>query len=316
MKILHVVPSFAPCFQGGGVVNASYEIAKEQVKKGHDVTVYTTDNCTERLNFENNYNVDLDGIKVYYFKNISNKFKNTFTIDTPIKLPIFLKNEINNFDIIHIHEHRHSLAIITVKYALNNNIPYVIQAHGSVLPFFQKESLKNIFDKLWGFNILHNASKVFALTDIEKDQYLEMGVKEENIEIVPLGINLDDYSKLPDKKSFRLKYNIKEDEILLVFIGRIHKIKGLDLLIKTMNLLKEENIKLAIVGSDYGFLDEVKTLVNDFSLEDKVIFTGPLFDKEKKEALISSDIFIMPSRYESFTTSGLEAMACGIPLVL
>ena len=68
MKILHVVPSFVPCYSHGGVVNASYQIAKKQAENGHDVTVYTTDSCQERLKFEDNYNVDVDGIKVYYFK--------------------------------------------------------------------------------------------------------------------------------------------------------------------------------------------------------------------------------------------------------
>lgn len=52
MNILHIVPSFAPCFSHGGVVNASYQIAKKQVQNGHNVAVYTTDNCTERLNLK------------------------------------------------------------------------------------------------------------------------------------------------------------------------------------------------------------------------------------------------------------------------
>ena len=64
------------------------------------------------------------------------------------------------------------------------------------------------------------------------------------------------------------------------------------------------------------FLNEVKSLVNKYELEDKVIFPGVLIGEEKKEALVDCDIFVMPSRYESFTTSGLEAMACSKPLVL
>ena len=186
MKILHVVPSFVPCFSAGGVVNAAYQIAKKQVEQGHDVSVYTTDSCQERLKFENNHNVDRDGIKVFYFKNLSNSIKNNLTIDTPLSSLGYLKRTINNFDIVHIHEHRHSLAIAAHRYAKKNNIPYVLQAHGSVLPFFQKEKLKGIFDKIWGFDILYDACKVFALTEIEKQQYLEMGVDESKIEIVPL----------------------------------------------------------------------------------------------------------------------------------
>lgn len=320
MRILHVVPSFVPCLAAGGVVNASYQIAKKQVELGHDVTVFTTDTCINRLEFDNNYNVDVDGIHVYYFKNISNSFKNKFTIDTPRGLQGELKKQIKNFDIVHIHEHRHSLAILAHKYAMKNNIPYIIQSHGSVLPFFQKEGLKNIFDKIWGFNILRDAKKAFALTEIEKDQYLKMGIKEENIEIVPLGIDLKEYSNLPKRGGFRDKFNISQDEKLIIFIGRLNRIKGLDLLIRGfnnyLNKYKNDKIKLAIIGPDNGFESEIKRLIKEFKLEDKVLLIGPLYNEDKLKALVDCNAFIMPSQYESFTTSGLEAMAAYKPLIL
>ncbi|MBQ6512764.1 glycosyltransferase [Methanobrevibacter sp.] len=316
MKILHVVPSFTPCFSAGGVVNASYQMAKQQVKNGHDVCVYTTDSCQERLKLKKNYNVDVEGIKVFYFKNISNTVKNKITIDTPVGSINYLKKTIPDFDIIHIHEHRHSLAIATHRYAKKNKIPYVLQAHGSVLPFFQKEKMKELFDKLWGFDILYDACKVFALTEVEKQQYLKMGIQESKIEIVPLGINLDEYKTLPSNGHFKSKYGINENEKLILFLGRIHEIKGLDLLIKAFNKISEDNVKLAIVGGNYGFLDEVKSLIKELNIEDKVIIPGVLTGENKKEALVDCDIFVMPSRYESFTTSGLEAMACFKPLIL
>ena len=316
MKILHVVPSFAPCFAHGGVVNASYQIAKKQVEKGHEVCVYTTDSCNERLKFKDNYNVDVDGIRVFYFKNLSNTMKNKLTIDTPVSLLRYLKKSISDFDIIHIHEHRHSLAIFTHKYAMKNNVPYVLQAHGSVLPFFQKEKLKEIFDKFWGFDILYDAKCVFALTEVEKEQYLKMGVKKENIKIVPLGINLNEYDDLPQKGSFKSKHDIDKNDKLILFLGRIHEIKGLDLLVKSFNEIKTDNIKLAIVGGDSGFKEELDKLIDQFNLNEKIIFPGVLTGQDKIEALVDCDIFVMPSRYESFTTSGLEAMACHKPLIL
>ena len=316
MKILHVVPSFVPCFAHGGVVNASYQIAKKQVENGHDVTVYTTDSCNERLKFKDNYNVDVDGIKVFYFKNLSNTFKNKVTIDTPVSSIRHLKKTITDFDIVHIHEHRHSLAIATHRYAKRNNVPYVLQAHGSVLPFFQKEKMKEVFDKLWGFDVLHDAARVFALTEVEKEQYLKMGIKRENIEIVPLGINLEEYSNLPSKGNFKSKSNIDENDKLILFLGRIHEIKGLDLLIKSFSQISDDNVKLAIVGGDYGFKGQLEKLITEHDLKDKVLFPGILTGRDKIEALVDCDIFVMPSRYESFTTSGLEAMACSKPLIL
>jgi glycosyltransferase involved in cell wall biosynthesis len=320
MNILHIAHSYYPCLSAGGVVNASYEIGLKQTKNGNKVHVYTTDSCKERLKFEKSrYDVNVNGIKVDYFKNLSNTLKSKTLVDTPLTAPSRISKNIKNYDIMHIHEHRQTLAIISCHYARKHNIPYVVQAHGSVLPFFQKEKLKEIYDKLWGFKTLYGASKVFALTETEKNQYLKMGVPEEKIEIVPLGINLEDYSNLPKKGNFRSKYNIKPDEILLIFIGRIHKIKGLDLLVEGFEELlknREKNIKLAIIGPDYGFQQQLKNMIQEKKLEKQILLTGPLYKKEKQEALIDSDIFIMPSQYESFTTSGLEAMACEKPLIL
>ena len=318
MKILHVAHFFYPCLSAGGVVNASYQIARMQARD-NSVKVISSDACKERLKFEESrYDVDIDGIKVDYFKNISNRFKLATMLDTPIGAIFRIKNQIRDFDVVHVHEHRQTLSIIACYFARRYGIPYVVQAHGSVLPFFQKEGLKNIFDKVFGFKILHGASKVFALTEVEKEQYLKMGVEEDRIEIVPLGINIEEYSDLPEEGIFREKFNISKDDKLIIFIGRVHEIKGLDLLIDAFKELadSEDDVKLAIVGPDDGYMDALNLRIAECDLSDKVFVTGPLYKSEKQEALVDCDLFVMPSKYESFTTSGLEAMACGKPLVL
>ena len=318
MKILHVAHFFYPCLSAGGVVNASYQIARMQARD-NSVKVISSDACKERLKFEESrYDVDIDGIKVDYFKNISNRFKLATMLDTPLGAIFRIKNQIRDFDVVHVHEHRQTLSIIACYFARRYGIPYVVQAHGSVLPFFQKEGLKNIFDKVFGFKILHGASKVFALTEVEKEQYLKMGVEEDRIVIVPLGINIEEYSDLPEEGIFREKFNISKDDKLIIFIGRVHEIKGLDLLIDAFKELadSEDDVKLAIVGPDDGYMDALNLRIAECDLSDKVIVTGPLYKREKQEALVDCDLFVMPSKYESFTTSGLEAMACGKPLVL
>ena len=333
MKILHVAHFFYPCLSAGGVVNASYQIASNQ-SKDNDVKVISSDSCKERLKFPNGrYDVEVDGIKVDYFRNLSNRFKLKTMLDTPLVAPFKIRKDIKEYDIVHIHEHRQTLAILASYFARKNNIPYIVQAHGSVLPFFQKEGLKNLFDKVFGFKMLHNASCVFALTEVEKEQYLKMGVDEEKIEIVPLGINLEEYENLPSFGKFRSKFSIGENDKLILFVGRIHEIKGLDLLIDAFNDLISQNdrenvgensledidsscIRLAIVGPDDGYLAKLEEKIKEYSLEENVIITGPLYNEEKQEALVDCDLFVMPSKYESFTTSGLEAMACSKPLVL
>ena len=71
MRILYVSSFFKPSWESGGITRASYEIAKKLVERGHEVTVYTTDGFKSRLPVETNKPVYVDGIRVYYFKNLS-----------------------------------------------------------------------------------------------------------------------------------------------------------------------------------------------------------------------------------------------------
>lgn len=117
MKILHVAHFFYPCLSAGGVVNASYQIASKQ-GKDDDVKVISSDSCKERLKFPNGrYDVDVDGIKVDYFKNLSNGFKLKTMLDTPLAAPFKIRKDIKDYDIVHIHEHRQTLAIIASYFA-------------------------------------------------------------------------------------------------------------------------------------------------------------------------------------------------------
>lgn len=341
MNILHVTHFFVPCREAGGVVNAVYEISKKQVETSNDVTVFTTDSCSERIHLDNRFNVDVNGIKTYYFKNISNTLKWKTMVDTPIEAKSFFKKELKNFDIVHIHEHRHSLAILAHHYAIKYDIPYVVQSHGSVLPFFQKEGLKKVFDKFWGCGILKDANKLFATSDVEANQYIKMGGDENQIEIVPMGVNLDEYAKLPATGNFRKKYNISNSDKIILFLGRLHKIKGLDLLLESFNILKNQftnfendsapnnsvtnnftdsdnlnQLKLVIVGPDSDFKEELVDLANNLNISNDIIFTCGLFGDDKLKAFADCDIFVLPSQYESFGISALEAMLFSKAIVI
>lgn len=317
MKILHFSNSFFPCLEYGGVVNFVYQLTKTQVKNKDEVSVYTTDGCIKRL--KNDSIEDVNGVKVFYFKNLSNFVIMKLKMASPYKMPFKIKKDVLNNDILHIHEHRTILAILA-NWASKNKKPYVLHSHGSALPFFQKKLLKNIFDFLWGNSILKNASRVIALTKIEAGHYIEMGVPESKIRIVPNAIDLNEFNNLPEKGNFRNKFNISPNDNVILFLGRLHKIKGADILIKAFKILidekKSDDLKLVLVGPDDGYLNYLEDLVHKLKIEDKVIFTGSLIKEDKLEVFVDSDIFVCPSRYDSFPTTVLEAMACSKPVLL
>lgn len=318
MKILQVTNFFKPSWEAGGPPRVVYEISKKLVERGHEVTVYTTDGFKQRLNVEKNKPVDVDGIRTYYFRNLSNYLARNLLLPTPYYLPLVARKEIKKFDIIHIHEYRTLLGVVVHHYAKKYNVPYILQAHGTLPRIMAKQKLKKLYDNLWGNKILRDAAKLIALTEIEIEQYKKMGVDEDKIEVVPNGINLAEYENLPEKGKFRRKYGIKDDEKIILYLGRIHKIKGLDILVDAFaELIKEiNNVRLVIVGPDDGFLSRLEKQIEGIGVSDKVLLTGPLYREEKLEAYVDADVFVLPSRYESFGKVVLEAFACGVPAIV
>jgi glycosyltransferase involved in cell wall biosynthesis len=308
MKILHIIPFFAPKF--GGTVASVFLLSKELAKRGHNVTIITSD-----LDYDRNYAKSLEefGVKVIPFHNVANF---GLFIYTP-SMKKWLKKNIQQYKIIHLHNFRAYQYISIPNFAFQNNIPYIVQAHGTVLPLFEKLFLKKCFDVMWGNKILKNAALCVALTKTESDQYEKMGVPEKKIVIIPNGIDISQYEDLPSRCQFRSKYQIPENVQIILSLGRIHKIKGIDLLVSAFSRLcsKMSDVKLVIAGPDGGYLPRIQQQIRELQLEKYVLFTGPLYGKDKLEAYIDADVYVLPSRYEAFSYTLLEAWICGTPVI-
>ncbi|MCK4735843.1 MAG: glycosyltransferase [Methanophagales archaeon] len=315
MKILMVVASYSPSF--GGPTTVIKALTNELVKRGHEVSIYTSDNFdgSSRVQ-ESGKTVEIDGVKVSYFKNISNKLAYNHNIYISPMLVKEARNNLSNFDIIHFHGYRTIQNVIGHHYTKRYGIPYILQAHGSVLPLFQKQRLKKIFDIFFGYRMLRDASKVIALTKTEVEQYKKMGVDGDKIEIVPNGIDLSEYENLPTRGEFRKKYSIKNDEKIILYLGRIHKTKGIDLLVKAFADTSKElnNVRLVLVGPDDGYQSALEELIQSLKVDNKVLFTGFVSNDEKMAAFVDADVFITPS-FSGFPVTFLEACACGTPII-
>lgn len=316
MRILQVIPYFYPAEAYGGEVAAAYLLSKELARRGHKVTVYTSDTLDKHSRQKDKF-VEMGNIQVYYFRNLSNRLAWSRLIFNPGMIPQ-LSKEAKNFDIIHLHGARNFQNIVAHHYAVKYHVPYVLQAHGSVVTFFQKGRLKKVFDAIWGYRILKDASKLIALTPVEVEQYKSMGISEHKISIIPNGINISAFENLPKRGEFREKYGLGDNQKIILYLGRIYWIKGLDLLANAFaDILKDTSeIKLVIVGPDDGFLPTLKKLIEGLEIEEKVLFTGPLFGRDKLEAYVDADVYVLPSVYEIFGVTVMEACACGTPVVV
>jgi glycosyltransferase involved in cell wall biosynthesis len=315
MKILHVTNSFKPAWETGGTCRVAYEISKRMADRGHDVTVFTTDRASERLSVPKNTPVVVDGVEVYYFRNLSNALA-ARNVPLPYCLPVVASELIQDFDIIHIHEHRSVLAAITSMQASIHGIPYVLQAHGSVLPIFQKKKLKRLYDRWLGYRILKGARKVIALTETERKSYLSMGIAADRIVLLPNGVDISEYERLPPKGLFKAKYGIEADLKIVLYLGRMNISKGIALLIEAFEGMSSnlDDARLMIVGPDNGERDSLSSLVQSLHLDGTVAFTGFVSDNDRRNALVDSEVLVIP-RFLGFPLTFLEACMCGTPIV-
>ncbi len=316
MKILQIIPYFYPALAYGGNVISCYETCKQLAKK-HDVTVFTTNimNANNKIKKKED---NINNIKIKYFNNLSAWLSWNHRIFISPELRGAIKNNIKNYDIVHLNTYRGLETIFAWKCAKKYKIPYVTSPRGSILRIMKKQKLKYLYDILWGYNILKDSKKIIAQSLVEAKQCETMNVKKGKIEIIPNGIDLSEFKKLPKRKNFRKKYSIDNDEKIILFLGRINKIKGLDILVKAFANLEKEvnNIRLVIIGPDDGYLNDLKNQINLLNISDKILLTGSLFGKEKLEAYVDADIYVLPSIYENFPNSVLEACAIGLPIVM
>jgi len=159
---------------------------------------------------------------------------------------------------------------------------------------------------------------VIALNRMEEEQCIRMGVNKDRIRIVPNGINLSEFEDLPQRGTFRKKSGISLDSPMVLYLGRIHRIKGLDLLVDAFALTvgKLKDARLVLAGPDDGLLSVLASQASALGIEDRVIMTGPLYKDAKIEAYVDADAYVLPSRYEVFGITVLEAAICGTPVIV
>ncbi len=316
MRILQVIPYFVPAWDYGGPLQVCYELSKELVRRGHKVTVFTTDALNAQHRTEQREEV-IAGIRVRRFRNLSNSlaYKHNIFLSPDMFLSV---KEWRSFDIIHIHEYRTLQNIIAHHYAKKHGIPYLLQPHGSLPRIMTKQGLKKLYDFLWGYRLLKDASRIIATTNTEAEQYEEIGIAKDRIEVVPNGIDLAEFDNPPGRGEFRKKWGINNNEKIILYLGRIHKIKGLELLTQAFAEIAREigNIRLVIIGPDDGYLPSLKELIGELGIEDRVLLTGPVYRRDRLKAYIDADIYALPSFYETFPISVLEACACGTPVIV
>lgn len=231
----------------------------------------------------------------------------------------FRKSQGLNYDVIHSH---YWLSGLVGKFLQSWwSVPHMIMFHtlgiiknrlgvGKAEPEFRICNEKVL---------VKHCHSIVAATAKEKSDLVELyNANPEKVRVVPCGVNQDLFAPM-GKQAARQALGFSSDEKMLLYVGRIEPLKGLDRVIRTMARLRESlPVKLVIVGGDHHDSEEMREVIElskALKVEDGLVFAGRVDQRELPVYYNAADALVVASLYESFGLVALEALSCGTPVV-
>jgi glycosyltransferase involved in cell wall biosynthesis len=230
---------------------------------------------------------------------------------------------IPSFDVIHVHGLYRFPPTIAASISRWFGVPFVIQPHGSLDPYLYDKStlnkprLKRVYERCFDLPNLNAAAAIHYTAEEERDRASFLQLRSPSF-VIPNGVEWGRFRELPTRGELRGRWGVGDAPIIL-FLGRLHRKKGLDLLIPAFAAIRqlEPNVQLVIAGpenDDYG--RTVREWVTERGLNSSVHFVGPLYGIDVVRAFVDADVFVLPSYTENFGVAVVEAMACALPVVI
>jgi glycosyltransferase involved in cell wall biosynthesis len=229
-----------------------------------------------------------------------------------------LQRTIATYDLVHIHWLYNFSCIAAARAALASGVPYVIQPHGSLDPHIRRKNqlVKQVYMATVGRPLLRSAAAV--VFDTPEESQLASYAPRRPEWTLPTGLAREDFDPLPPRGTFRAAFPAVAGPFLL-FVGRLSRQKGLDLLLGAFERLTRArpDLRLVVVGPDFrGYERQVRQMAAQLGVIDRVVFTGVVSHQLKLAAFVDAELFVLPSYAENFGTVIIEALMCGLPVVI
>lgn len=315
MRVLHVIGSVGPL--RGGPSYVLRNLVAGLAERGLAVDVATTDDNGpgERLQVPLCVPVKEQGVTYWYFPG-QTRFYNC-------SLPMarwFWKN-IRNYDLVHIHAIFNYTSTIAAWVARAKGVPYIVRPLG-VLNQWGRENRRRLTKKLSFLaieqGVLDHAKMIHYTSDQERIEAEQAGARTDFV-IIANPTDLEAVDRQRYAGAFRETYAIDRSAKLVVFLSRISRKKGLDLLIPAfLELRKSEPDAILVVAGDgeAELIGRLKAQVEELGLANVVLWPGFLEGGGKAALLADADVFVLPSYSENFGVAVVEALSFQVPVVV
>jgi glycosyltransferase involved in cell wall biosynthesis len=329
MRILYAVHGYKPAFRLGGPVESVSALAEGLVGRGHDVTVATTNsNLDQDLDVPLDQAVDVEGVKVWYFRRdeplrrwlpfVPYLSKSIGFLYAP-RMREALRQAVPGVDLVHTHIPFVYPTFAAARAARRSHKPLFYHQRGVFDPErLEFRSLKKrLYIRLVERPIMRQARMLLALTEAEVASYRALGV-ETPCRVVPNGVDISRYRTAPVKRPDTLA-EIDDDALVVLFLGRLHPIKGADVLLQAFARIAAAfpTAVLVMAGPDeWGLIEGFRKNAGLARLGLRFFFPGMVSGEEKLNLLARADLFCLPSAGEGFSVAVLEALASATPVLL
>ena len=292
----------------GGTEIAAYQLARN-ISKIDDVDIFTT-SINSKDSHENSENM------------LIHRYGTVLKIASAnLSLKILYKPLSCKIDIAHAHYNMPYSDYSALRYAKRNKVPFVVTYHADA-----QESGGNlirnwaqiIYNRSILKNVLNGADVIIATSNSYINESKFLGDYRDKIEVIPNGINLEEFEISLSKEECRDKLGLPHDKKIILFFGNIVAYKGPHILLKAFSKVKAQFNDLKLVFAGRGEMqEELAESAAKLGIKNDVLFTGYVDDRLKPFYYKSADIFCLPSitMAEAFGIVNLEAMACGIPVI-
>ena len=215
---------------------------------------------------------------------------------------------VKKIDVIHIHGVWMYPQFASARYALENDLPFIISTHGMYEPWLWKQGYlkKIIYFKFLVKSYFNKANAIHAITLNEKENLQKLLGEEINIQLIPNFIATENIPFI--KKG-------SKDERYILFLGRIHLVKGIKILIESFLKINPEGFKLKIAGPENDYSRELKSYVSQFDSGEKIEFLGVIKGYKKYKLYKEAHVFVAPSYSEVIGMVNLEAGIMKTPVI-
>ena len=304
----------------GGMSVYISELARELGDRGHRVDIYTRlNNGDQRPVIEYGENVRLVHLDIAGNGHLTKQTLYPYLARFFKSLDKYRQNENLAYDVIHSH---YWLSGRVGTWAQNDwNRPHVVTFHtlGETTHRGHVDTRESELPSAHEKKLVQTCHRLVVPTQRDRESLVRFyGAPEEQIGVVPCGDNLELF-RAEKRVLARRQLGFKPDDHILLYVGRFEPLKGLDILLEAMAALKSvDRLRLVIVGGDgenhFGH-HSLKQRTHELGISDRCLFTGPIEQMKLPPYYNSANMLVIPSRYESFGLVGLEALACGRPVV-